>query len=431
MRILSCALPLAAATLALLPARAVAQSADSATVDSAILDILLARGLIDQAQYEELMAMARARADETRGEVELIEARLERLRAPDLQTTGGAPGKLVFKSSDGKWSMGVKGRVQVRAETVDSEDETKDGVNFSVPRARLGVDGTAGAENVKYRLEMDLATNRKMVDPATEPAVTLRQAWVDWGFSNGTDVLLGQTEFPFGREATTSSANQQFGERSILFTEFQPEYEPLGMYHGTVNEGRLDFSVAVSNGEGRGKNNTPGTEKNGLRQGARVVWCPLGAIKSDGPAFQTYDTGDTRLALGANYMTNKDSAGLNTVAAGVDTRTAGVDALFLSGPLSITAEFDTRDEHDTTGVNDDDDGYLLEGGWLLTDRWEVAVRQASIDYEVKDDQTERAVGLNYYVDKHNGKWQLEWNQIEAQGVTPSQTLWRVGYQLMF
>lgn len=431
MRILSRALPVAAALLALLPAHATAQQADASSVDAAILDVLLARGLIDQAQYEELMAMARAHAEEVRGEVDLIEARLERLRAPDLQTSGGAPQKLVFKSADGKWSMGVKGRIQVRAETVDSDDETKDGMNFSVPRARLGFDGIAGAENVKYRLEVDMATNRNMVDPATEPAVTLRQGWIDWGFSNGTDVLLGQTEFPFGREALTSSGSQQFGERSIVFTEFEPDYEPLGMFHGSANEGELDFSVAVSNGEGRGKNNTPGTGKNGLRQGARVVWCPLGAIKNDGPAFQTYDSGETRVSVGANYMTNHNSSGLNTATENVDTRTAGIDALFLSGPLSITAELISRDEHDRTGANDDDDGYLLEGGWLLTERWEVAVRQAAIDYEVKDDRTERAVGLNYYVDKHNGKWQLEWNQIDAQGVTPSQRLWRIGYQLMF
>ena len=431
MRILSRALPVATALVTLLAASTPAQQADGSSVDAAILDVLLARGIIDQAEYEELIAMARAHAEASRGEVDVIEARLERLRAPDLQTSGGAPQKLLFKSPDGKWSLGIKGRVSTRVETVDSDDETKDGINFSVPRARLGVEGVAGAENVKYRLEIDASTNRNMVDPATEPAVGLRTAWIDWGFGNGTDVLIGQTEFPFGREATTSSGSQQFGERSIVFTEFQPEYEPLAMYHGALAEGVFDFSVAVSNGEGRGKNNTPGTGKNGLRQGARVAWCPLGAIKNDGPAFQTYDTGETRVSVGANYMTNHNSAGLNTVTENVDTRTAGVDALFLSGPLSITGELISRDEHDRTGANDDDDGYLVEGGWLITDKWEVALRQAAIDYEVKDDRTERAVGLNYYVDKHAGKWQLEWNQIDAQGVTPSQRLWRIGYQLMF
>jgi hypothetical protein len=145
MRILSRTLLAVAACAALLAAPAAAQQADASSVDAAILDVLLARGLIDEAQYEELMALARAHAEQARGEVDLIEARLERLRAPDLQTSGGTSQKLLFKSSDGKWSLGVKGRVSVRAETVNSEDEAKDGTNISVPRSRLDFTGVAGA----------------------------------------------------------------------------------------------------------------------------------------------------------------------------------------------------------------------------------------------------------------------------------------------
>jgi hypothetical protein len=432
MRIPSRVLPLAAAALlALLPARAMAQQADSSSVDAAILDVLLARGIIDQAQYDELMEMARAKANESRGEVDLIEGRLERLRAPDVQTSGGAPQKLLFKSPDGKWSMAIKGRIQARVEDVNSDDNTKDGANFSVPRARLGMEGNAGAENVKYRLEMDLNTQKKATDPATEGTVTLRQGWISWGFENGTDVLLGQTEFPFGREAMTSTANQQFGERSIVFTEFEPEYEPLGWYHGTMSEGKFEFWGAVSNGEGRGKNNTPGSDNNGLREGVRVAWNPMGAVKNDGPAFQTYDTGETRVSIGANLMRNNDSSALNTVTPAEDSRTAGLDAMFFSGPFSLTAEALTRDGQNPAGVNDNDKGLMLEGGWLLTDRWEVCARRAQVNYDNKDDQTESALGVNYYVDKHNGKWQLEWNHIQADGVTASQSLFRVGYQLMF
>src|SRR5262245_6730423 len=96
MRILRC---VAVATLALLaglqPARA--QADDGSNVNVAILDVLRARGIIDQAQYEELLAMARATVDRERGEIDLIQGRLERLRAPDLQTSGGTPGKLMFK----------------------------------------------------------------------------------------------------------------------------------------------------------------------------------------------------------------------------------------------------------------------------------------------------------------------------------------------
>ncbi len=63
---------------------AAAQATDSTTVEVAILDVLLARGLIDQPTYEELLALAREKAAGTRSEIDLIEGRLERLRAADV-----------------------------------------------------------------------------------------------------------------------------------------------------------------------------------------------------------------------------------------------------------------------------------------------------------------------------------------------------------
>src|SRR5262249_48061592 len=312
------------------------------------------------AEYDEMIEMVRARADESRGEVDLIESRLDRLRAPDVQTNGGSATKLQFKSPDGKWSLNIKGRIQARAETVSSTDKTKDGVNISIPRSRLDLSRNAGAENVLYRFEMDLNTNAKPTTPATEGTFTVRHMYVDWGFDNGTAVLLGQTEFPFGREAVQGSAVQQFGERSIVFANFEPEYEPQAMYHGTANEGKLEFAASVANGEGRGKNNTPGDNINGMRAGVRAVWNPLGAVKNDGPAFQTYDTGNTLVSVGADYMGNNDSSGLNTATVGADTRSAGLDAQLFSGPFSLLAEAITRHEHDP-GTSFDDKGMILEG----------------------------------------------------------------------
>src|SRR5262245_43440944 len=121
---------LACLTLAPAP-RAQAQADDGSSLDVAILDILKARGIIDDAQYAELMELARSRVDRERGEIELIQGRLERLRAPDLQTEGGTPGKLRWKSSDGKWSLNLKGRVIGRVEDFNSDDDAgQDDTNF-------------------------------------------------------------------------------------------------------------------------------------------------------------------------------------------------------------------------------------------------------------------------------------------------------------
>src|SRR5262245_28069474 len=88
MRILARFVPaLAAALLPVLPPVGAAQQTDATSVDAAILDILLQRGLIDQAQYDELVQMVRDKAESSRSEIDLIEGRLARLRAPDVQTS--------------------------------------------------------------------------------------------------------------------------------------------------------------------------------------------------------------------------------------------------------------------------------------------------------------------------------------------------------
>src|SRR5262245_7530768 len=77
-RCLAAGLPAALACLTLASA-ARAQADDGSSLDVAILDILKARGIIDDAQYAELMEMARSRVDRERSEIDLIQGRLERL----------------------------------------------------------------------------------------------------------------------------------------------------------------------------------------------------------------------------------------------------------------------------------------------------------------------------------------------------------------
>jgi hypothetical protein len=432
MRILARFVPaLAAALLAVLPAVAAAQQTDATSVDAAILDILLQRGLIDQAQYEELLELAREKSADSRNEIDLIEGRLARLRAPDVQTSGGQSGKLLFKSPDGKWSMGFKGRIQARVSNVNSQDSAQDGVNFSVPRSRLGFEGTAGAENVKYKLEIDANTQKNMTDPSTTGSVTTKSIYVDWGFENGLALLLGQTEFPFGREALTSTANISFAERSIVFTDFEPEYEPMVMLHGTANEGKYEFQAAIANGEGSGKNNTPGKPTNGLRKGVRVVWNPLGPMKLEGPAFQTYDNGNTLISFGLDYMQNDDSTGVNTTTPDVNTRSIDYEAQLMTGPLAVLCEVIYRTEDDDVGPSDDANGRLLQVGYLFQPKWEIVGRHARVDFDSSPDQRETSFGLNYYVDRQNGKLQLEWDSLAQTDGAPNQETVRMQYQLIF
>ena len=428
-RSLSCAL----LALAALAGRATAQAADASSVDSAILEILKARGIISPQEYEELAAMVRAQAGQRTGELDVIENSLSRLRAPDVQTTGGTSGKLVFKSSDGIWSMGVKGYIQGRLEDLDSDDDTRDGRNISAARARLAVEGGAGAPNVKYRMEIDASTNSRLVDPATENNVTPRDIYVDVGFLGPNSARIGQFKFPMGREQLTSTSAIAIQDLSIATLEFTPSYEPAAMVLGSALEGVFEYQVAVSNGEGRGRNNTVGDEKDGLRRGARVVWNPLGAIKLDGPAFQTVADGSARLGLGASWMQNRDSQALNTVTADADAITTGLEAGFLWGPVSALAESFRRINDPAAGDHVKDMGWNYQLGCLFGPGsvLELVARYSAVDFGAKDDQDEKTLGLNWYVDKHVAKWMLDFSKLGGDGATADADRIRLQFQSMF
>ncbi len=425
-------LVLSSLLLALLTGPLAAQVGGDDSLERALLDILRDKGLIDAAQYDELLALARQRVDARARDVTLIEASLQRLAAPDVQARGGTPGKLVFRSPDGTWSLGLRGQIQARAEDVESDDDTMSAVNFSVPRARLTVEGNAGARNAMYKLTVDIPTNKKIVDPATDSAVNLRDGYVDWGFGWGDAFRLGQFKFPFGREMLTSSSVTQFQERSIASEEFSPNFEPGAMYWGQAADGTLEYQAAISNGEGRSRNNTAGEEQNGLREGVRVVWNPLGAVKLDGPAFQTVDDGSTRVALGAALMHAEDSTGLATATENGESTSRAFELNVYSGPFSFLAEYFTRDAHVDGGDDADDAGHTLQAGWFLVPkRWELVARAASIHIDLEDDAEERAIGLNWYLDKHNGKWLLDISELDNEGATADASRVRLQYQVLF
>lgn len=424
---------LPAACAAWLSVMASAQGSADSTLETELLNLLREKGIITAAEHDSLLAEAQRRADSRSNELTLIESSLSRLAAPDVQARGGSSGKLVFRSPDGKWSLGVKGYVQGRLEDLDSDDDTRDGRNISAARARLAVEGNAGAPNVKYRMEIDASTNSRLVDPATENNVTPRDIYADIGFLGPNSVRIGQFKFPMGREQLTSTSAIAIQDLSIATVEFTPSYEPAAMVSGSLLEGIFEYQVAVSNGEGRGRNNTVGDEKDGMRRGARAVWNPLGAIKLDGPAFQTVDDGSARLGLAASWMQNRDSQALNTVTVDADATTSGLEAGFLWGPISALAETFRRINDPAAGDHVKDTGWNYQFGWLFgpASVLELVARYSAIDFGAKDDQEEKTLGLNWYLDRHTSKWMLDFSKLGGDGAVPDADRIRLQFQAMF
>ena len=431
-----------------------AQSDDDSNLDVAILDILLERGLIDEAQYDELLALARARAATDASEIDVIEGRLARLTAPDVQVDGGSPGKLEFKSPDGKWSLGVSGYIQARAAHRDSDADGRDGDNFSVPRARVAVAGNAGRENIKYKLEVDAGTSSSQdsdldaTEPSEQKDARVKDAYIDYGVTERGSVRFGQFKFPFSREELISDTAGQFNERSIASQTYAPKREPGIGWQGKGPDGIFEYQITAANGDGENEPNMVESQAldtgDGLRYGGRFVWYPLGEMKYDTPAFQTLD-GGSKLALGLAYMVNHDASFLNTVSTalpseGTDAETIGAEFQWMIGPFSLLAEYFDRTTDPDGAPDQDDDGYTLQAGcFVVPKEWEVAARFSEVD---QTDDTllgagaartqEKGIALNRYIDGHNGKWMLDYILLENDTVDDQdEDQIRLQYQIKF
>ena len=163
-----------------------------------------------------------------------------------------------------------------------------------------------------------------------------------------------------------------------------------------------------------------------------MVWNPLGAVKNDGPAFQTFESGGTLASFGLDYMVNEDELGPQHRHAGHGHGHHRLDTQIFVGPVAIMAEIvRSQLERDaaprtwtTTASRCRSAGCSRPSGrWLA-----VAPRSTSTSPRIS---SRRTFGLNYYVDRHNGKWMLEWDKLDTDGVAPDKQSVRVQYQVIF
>lgn len=414
------------------------------TVDVAILDVLLQRGIIDEATYEELLLLAE-RQHRMEQELDLLQGQLLRLRRPDLAVQGGKPGKTTFVSEDGRYSMTIKGRIQLQADKVEGEDRGDDLTNFSVRRGRVALEGRAGLEGLAYKFEFDAATSTS-IDGGTKD-FALTDAYLDQQLDGGLAVRGGQFKFPFGREVQIYSSKGNLVDESLASKTFAPNREPGAMVYGEHGEnGLVQWWAGVSNGDGQGRANTSGvtqpedTPAEGLRRGLRVVVNPFGALDRSMTAFQTAGgEAGPKLALGASVMHNDDLGFDFDATPGREVRgdatVFGYEGQLFLGPLSLFAErFSSATDLDS-GLGDiDGDGYTVQAGLLLGEDngYEVVLRRSVVDIDLVDKIVQDTLGFNVFNAGHDSKWAFDVTDESNRDAGDSdRTIYRVQYQQVF
>lgn len=313
----------------------------------------------------------------------------------------------------------------------DTEDFTAKAANFEVRRARIRFDGNVFDSRLLYKIQLSFTRGDMDYDRTTYPNI-LRDAAVGWKFTEKTIFWYGQTKLPGNRQRVISSGEQQFVDRSIVNATFNLDRDTgAQLYHQIGDSKPLWLKAAVSNGEGRGTNNTDG----GLAYTGRIEWLPLGAFTNDGDYFEAdlVREPEPKFSIGAVYSLNKQATRpggqlgtqFETKNLDADMETWFGDAIFKYRGFSWEAEYARRWTNNPVFLDGTKEvaifkghGFTTQAGYVFENNIEPGIRFSTLLAEEDtlagaNDQNQYTVVLSKYLNKHRVKVQtdLSFNEI--------------------
>ncbi|MFQ5509625.1 MAG: porin [Leptospirillia bacterium] len=354
--------------------------------------------------------------------------------AASLALTGTAfAGGVKYKNADGDY-VKLGGRIQLQYHSVDPKGGTNSDSMF-FRRFRPYIEGSTHA-GWKGKFQFDLGK------AGDSNEVAVKDAYMQYkGFDN-MKVTIGNAKSTFSREALTSSKKQQLVERTFVGDHNYGSLDRTTGVHVAGHNGdkniewsaqlaqaaidpdakKLDFdSLANRNGD----------FNEGFVYGARVDFHPFGKLKKSQGDFKGEQK--ATVGLGAFSWSNDDDNNTHTDAAGAATSTSKADVDSVTGMevsagyrnagFSIDAQYNTfeADTVDTTftgGIYKNGsttlENYAIEAGYMaIPNTLEVVAGYESQDADGYADSWNRtSVGANYFVAKHDIKFQLTYRMGE-------------------
>jgi phosphate-selective porin OprO and OprP len=294
------------------------------------------------------------------------------------------------------------------------------------------LDGWIYARELTYELQWDLADTS---------GNQLQDANLDYDFTGGTRAFrlkAGQFKAPFSQQQLTSSGNQQLVDRSLLDAFFVPGRQLGLQLWGQIGPQAypdfVDWRVGVFNGNGR---TSTANDNDEFEYVTRVMVSPWGSVGYSESNLEAYDL---RVSFAGEYNNNdtivQPATGART---GTDVETFGAGVVLKAfKALFLYGQYFEGESETPAGVETNRDGWMIQGGWLLTPKFEIAGRFAELDPNTdtdNNDQTEWRGGVSWYMNKHNWKIQADYGETknEAAAATTSRRLkeFRVQAQLIF
>jgi len=339
---------------------------------------------------------------------------------------------IVFQTADTSNRVIMRFRIQnhatTRSTTLDDVDISS--TEWMVRRLRLRFGGHVADRRLTFNLQLSFTRSDQDFSDTQFPNI-VRDAMVFWNFTPDIQVGFGQTKLPGNRQRVISSADLQYGERSIVNNAFNldRDFGFQGHWRLNVEDVIVNFRGALSTGEGRNQGRIAG---DGLAWTGRVEVLPLGSFLNGGDYFE----GDLmrepspKLSVGAtihenkNHLRTRGQLGVRLF----EPRSSSVlylDAIAKWQGASVYAEYARRSgANPITRASDGrvasvlvGTGWMAQASYILPSNIELAGRIANVTPDevltgVADgvEQNDYSAAVTYYLRRHRVKAGLEVGQ---------------------
>lgn len=326
-----------------------------------------------------------------------------------------------IRSPNEPFALRIQGRVQARYayEVLEEEDDES---AFSIPRARLTLAGHAFTEALAYKFQADFGKG----------FVTLKDFYADYTFVPGwLQLRVGQWKRPFSRQQITSSGRLELVDRAITDRFFgagrdiglaihddyerSPAFEyALGVFNGTGDRPHLSGSVAVDPTTGEGEV-TGGRFTNVPDRLHPALVLRLGYNHGGIKGYREADLegGPFRFSVGTSGLVDLDADGDD--ASGV---VGELDYILKAHGFSTSGAVYVSSAQSGDRFGDQSFeavGFHLQAGYVVTERFQPAVRYASIAPDGPDNDLQEILGgLSIYFFGHGLKWQTDGGALLSQ-----------------
>ncbi len=276
------------------------------------------------------------------------------------------PNKLEMESADGKFAMGIGGRLQADGYLVDDGNgkvvPMGNGAEFR--RARMNVYGKLFGD-WRFKFESDFAPAAYSYNSGS---VTITDAFIEHDLTKDLMIRVGNQYEPFGLNNLASDNYNQFMEYAL----------PVALWPGRSLGAQLAYTDAKSFGLQAGLF-SKGIQSGGLQNGENSTnWAATGR-----GYYAPVLTGKTLIHVGASASYRGNESGTATFNSFPEAHGAnytlsakatnaqhelryGPEVAALYGPLSLQGEWTMDQISRNVGGDANVTGYYLEAGWFVT-----------------------------------------------------------------